>query len=624
MSTAETTITAAPAAPAAPAPAAPAPVNPITEVGASATELSQTVTRTIDPSGTYRVALHQIKIDVYPNYRKSVTEAYLKTLVIALGNNRDGQQISSINGAWVDGYYIALIAGFCRVEAMQRNALKKVVDAYNESFGFSNGDVGFIPLGGKGFDSYYDRLKIRDAGPEWAEKYDKALKDYPVNIITAPVANKLEAMCRNFGENNIREDTCLFDNMVRIQEFVDSGMKGNDIAKLAKANVSAVSQYTKIWEFVRDFPKMIEMNTKPGTVERQHAINAFNEFVRRSKLMKDSDEKVPFSHARDYTGIVLHSKAPLSWPRSIDLLKKLVCLNDKGEPTKGETMDYGAFQTRCKDAQRLDQLPAVDPNAVAPATGVIPSLTLPTGVDPSATPHTAESLAAQQAAGVVTNVVSPATGNPVVPVQPTVPNKTAEVVRPEDAAREAAIGNANLTKADAVQIAAPTSADLAPPASHDKDAPIEDLTAFDAGDDYMQSLVGTGVDASDLAPILPTGERKGSTMLSSSPTERYAMSSPEKLETKALRLVSVALDKETDLVDRACQMFSAINLFAAIGRSGEMDACHTSYVEYVEKVIAYVDALKATADKSASDADKAMLASLLPEITPPVFPTSEA
>ena len=259
--------------------------------------------------GTYTANLMMVDAQVFPNYRKTLTEEHALQLFKEI---KEHGQLTPCSGSWVktkvkklasDGKEveveesrIGIWSGFCRFEVMQRIALEKLVKEYNAANGKeSPSDEGYIVLGGFGFDSEKNRRKIWEAGGEWREKYEAALRSYPINFFTKPVENQADAALKGISANTMDKpplrDLC--EKIEALMADKASGITQKKIARALAMSEGAVSQHRTIYAvgaYMRDmFTKgsMEELALKKPDeqqVMRDTLLTAVNEFERRISL----------------------------------------------------------------------------------------------------------------------------------------------------------------------------------------------------------------------------------------------------------------------------------------------------------------------------------------------------
>lgn len=576
------------------------------------TAMADTVTlpTEVPAEGETRITLDRVVTDYFKNYRKKALEDDIQDLRASL--KKQGQ-LQNCVGQWIvrdNVAMIATIAGFSRIEALRRNALQKVCDEYNNAMGKNAGDDGYIACGGKGFDSHAEREKIKEAGPEWAEKYLNALKNAEVLFKTIKVKDSMHAAYVNMDENEKRSDAPLGDKVSRIAELVADGAKQSDIAKGMGMTEPAVSHHLKIHQLpdhlikvfsnLEAVKKGLNMNEGDAKAAQTRALGAVVEFIRRLDLKKSDPQAISFSHAREFSGEVLHKKDPLPLTAVYRILIDLTQVDDFGKPTTRSTVDWSVFKTKLADAKqaakKLDEAPKAETPA-APAAGT-----------------TVETLAKEQQAEAAAATPAPA-GE--------VSSGKGEVARAtdKDAKAEIQAANAALESTGEAAAVAPAATSEEAEELEPDDSALEDLEAdMAASDDGPANTAGKTPPPS--AAAAKEGEEKpddGSTrvkMTDAAPESRYKPRSPDKLEEQA---ISYLKDSVNDpLIAQCSNMMAAVALLDAAGMVKESTETHGVYVNFSVPVEDYYEAL----EKALEKADKKKfdeLQKMKPQYTLPEF-----
>jgi hypothetical protein len=316
----------------------------------------------IPEEGIAVVSLNDLDVTVYKNSRKTVTDEHLQELQRTLGNNRGGEQLQNISGSLQKNGKIGVWAGYCRTEAMTRNALKDLVAKWNEDNGYKPGKDGYIDpsYNGMGFDARKVRAQIYESGGKWKEAFVNALKVYPVNVVTRPVENDEEALALGWLENVAREDPPVWDNCIAVKTLADSGWSGKDIAKKTGKKEAMISQLKTIRTFPNLFLKRAEEDESFDSDKVGLIKTALNEFVRRCSLNhKTEDAALTLTHARALAIAARGKKGgyQISTLQTYRLLCKLVHMDESGSlhPEKSR-IDYSVFVAAIEDAKKASRL----------------------------------------------------------------------------------------------------------------------------------------------------------------------------------------------------------------------------------------------------------------------------
>lgn len=532
--------------------------------------------------GDYTVSLNKLDITKYKNYRLEAKEKHILEL---MGLLKEHGQLNSVLGAWQPDGTIALVAGFCRYEAMERLALEKIIDEYNHAHGHPKPDnEGYIPVGSFGFDSRAKRLKVREAGGEWMKKYDAALASYQIKVTTTIIEDEADAALKNIA-SNAYEKPPLLDLCKQIETLMQKpGITAKKVAKALKLNETTVSLHRKINEcpkFLRElFQKdLSELAKKPEEqqIVRDTLITAVSELERRLGLEAENPQSISYSHAREFAGAVMH-KEPMSLTGAAKALKDLVCMGDNGKVSDAGTPEYSVFMAKLREAKRIGKEPAPAPAAATPpaATPTVDLTTL--------SKEQLEQFDKAAAAVVPAPAAAPpvSTGNQPAPAVPTVPASPLPTATPTVVAQPAL-----------------SPAELA------KQAEIEAANS---------EFVGTSTDAlldaeGDAAPIgetLATAADAGQTnkKLTDAPVaSKYKPKPPEKIENAANRMIDYASDTERATpIDQASYLLAAAQLFSMVGMDEAQMAANEAYVNFVEGLNKYLNLLETNVKEKSGEA----------------------
>jgi hypothetical protein len=570
------------------------------------------ISQEIPAEGTVTVTLAQIDVTRFKNYRKQATETHLMDL---FGKIKEHKQLTPVIGAWLPNGKIGLIAGFCRYEAMERLAMEKLVREYNQANGKEAGQEGYISLGGAGFNSRLEREKILLAGGEWKAKYEAALKGYNILVRTIVVDDDADAALKNVVENTYDKPP-LADLCDRIEDLLTHPeITQKRVARALKMSEPAVSQHRKIHacpEFMRKkfAGDLSELAKKPEdqVVIRQQLLTAVAEFERRLSLDPENGQSISFSHAREFSGAIMHTKEEMTVAGIAKALKDLVVMQDNGTLSTHNTPEYGVFMAKLRDAKRLGKKGEEEPAAAGAAAGATPTTPAAGTAAPVATHdlsslsqetaarfdkagenlHPAVSTGNQPAAPAATTAPTTplaATQTPVVSKQPT--------LSPEDQARQAEIEASNAAA----------------------DSPASDRMDELTGPSTESLIAAEGVDTPVAAPT--DGQMKGKTT-DAPVASKYRPKAPEKIEQAANRMLDYASDEQRATpIDQAGYLLASTQLFNAVGMEDAERAVNEAFVNFNEGLNKYLEALTNSVKEAKGEVVLKEIQALMPKFVRP-------
>jgi transcriptional regulator with XRE-family HTH domain len=554
--------------------------------------VERVVQQTIPAEGQVTVSLLDVDDKRFPNYRKRADETHLNQLFKEI---KEHGQLTPLGGTWnADGKTIGIWSGFCRLEVRRRIALEKVVKEYNEFNKKQAGDEGYIALGGLGFDSHKEREKIREAGGEWKEKYENALRAQQVEFKTTPVENDADAALKGISANTMDKPP-LLDLCERIESLCQAeGITAKKVAKALGMSEPQLSHHRKISAtpgylrelFKGDLASLGFAKKEDAEMERQVLVTAVDEFEKRLGSRKEDPTAISFSHAREFANAVQNAKEPMPLAGVAKVLKFLTRMSDSGKPTGDATPDWDVFRAKLSDAKRIGKTDevkdaAVPAAAAAPAAGAAPAATTPVavGVNTLSKEQQAEF---DKAAAAASTPAPVSTGNTAAtaPVTTTPTVGATPALSAEDQAKVAEIEAANAGG----DITEESLDDLMGPST-------EDLLAED----------GTA------APIVPGSEKDESGKMRTKSTDavvsdKYKMKAPERIEGLASRMLDNCADPRATMVDIAGYIQSAIWLYECVGMTAAIEACNELYVKYSEGANRYVASLEAAVKEARGEA----------------------
>ncbi len=562
--------------------------------------------------GNVTVSLAQVDITRYKNYRTEAKELHIMEL---MGLLKEHGQLNSCVGAWQSNGTIALVAGFCRFEAMERIALESLLREYNKANGKDGpNDEGFISLGGLGFDSRKNRIKVREAGGDWTKKYDAALAGYNINFSTVIVENDADAALKNIA-SNAYEKPPLLDLCRQIEKLLQQpDITAKKVAKALKLNETTVSLHRKINACPEALRKLFagdvsDLAKKPEEqqVVRDSLLTAVAEFERRLALEQDNPQSISYSHAREFAGSVMHKDQPMTLAGVAKALKDLVMMHDNGKLSEAATPDYTVFMAKLKEAKRIGKV--VDAAVTAAAA-------------PGQTPATA---------GAVANPASTAVGNisTLSAEQQAQFDAASHTAAPPAAAPVSTGNNAALTApAATVPAAVTTTPTLAPQASKTPEE-LARQAEIDAANsaEFVGTSTASLLDAEGDVPVVaaaaeaPTdGQTRSKTTDAPVATKYRDAKPPEKIENMANRMLDYAGDVERSTpAEQAGYMLCSANLFNACGLLDAETAVNESFVNFMEGLNKYFSSLENTVKEARGEAVLREIQQLKPVFVRPVL-----
>lgn len=319
---------------------------------------------------------------VIDNYRKTPTEEHIRNLSQSLGKNKQGQQLQPVVVGWFEEEKLhSLVDGWCRDEAFERNALHALIKEWNTSKGLEPGNKDYVPYvlsdedvkeGVSPFTLRAKRERIKEAGGEWAEKYQAALEDMPVNIQVKVYKNKLDALADSAAANEGREDVCAYDTALRIVELLEGGMTGAAVAKRLAISGGKVTQYKTLFEFPEKIEKYLResVGTEGGISEEDAKwLNmCLNEFRRRVRLARSSNAAIKMSFVRAFDTAVFGKNGYSQASTAYKLLRLLLNIGDDDTlKTKQPCMPFGQWTKALSDAKAKEKAAVVTDETEAEA-----------------------------------------------------------------------------------------------------------------------------------------------------------------------------------------------------------------------------------------------------------------
>lgn len=593
--------------------------------------------------GGIAVSLFDINNKWIKNYRRDAFDHKLNALRKSIneGTVKDGGLwrlgvMMSLIGCWSkDKTYVNLAGGFCRLEACHQIALKEVIDDYNKHFGYKEGDEGFVYVSGNPkSDESPDtlsrekhRLKVRDQGGEWAEKYDAALKSHTLLFNLKDWGDpdtdeaKRKGLLANFDENRNRTDPSLWDSIERVVELSAMGYKGSEIQATLDLSAAAVSQYKTLHampeEMRAHFSGDAFEKEYPNVEDRALALatltTCLSEFIARLKLPPADPKCIDFSKAREVVyAIKPDGKKQVKMKDRLRLLRLLTRVGDDGKATDIATTDLSTINTEIRAAQNFakekvaeatpEQINAsVDAAAAAAAAAV------------SAGKVEAPATVAQQAPAA--SAATPATATPAspAPVQTNVPQAGPSTTQP-NAAIEAEIAAANNgVVADRLPVDVP-------PAELEESLSLDDILDGDLsiGDDHLAAAEQALAEAKSNA-----GESLGqmASKMQDVKVDKYANKvAPETLERWAIDdLKNVTRNENSTIFTAAIALANATTLLNAIGNSRDRDVINKQSLEFLAACESYHAKLEEIVGAKATMEEKAELMAMRPKYELPAI-----
>lgn len=595
---------------------------------------------TIQADGVYTVPLSMLDNERYPNARNAAEmedayENFIPDLAASIGVSK---MTVAISGAWEpDGSRIDIIDGHCRYNALCVLALDKLVREFNRTNGYSPSDDGFVNIFHPA--ATYTRLKdgvpmqrhgrdwVRQAGGEWAAKYDAALAATMVNVTTQRVADDLEASVRCLGAFT-RKELSVASKVAEIVRVLGLGYKANKLAKAISASEPAISHAKNVYgipEMLRgiaaDADKYgVTNNLTPETVAGIKAAfaTAIDEYERRTSLRENEPTAIKFSLCRDLysalNGMPNKDIPPLPFMSVLKVLSSLVGLSQTGKPQpKAEVMNYGDFKAMIDDERKALSATVVEVTAGAVTGGGTPTSTTAPGTAPVSTGNSP--VVAPVNPGVPGGIISGGAtvagvatpGTPVTGVTPGV--STADLgatqTAGKDAATEASIKAANL--ASGTPAASPT-------------VPADDIIAGDEVESMDALLASSANDpaaqAAEQARQQAAEAAKASGQLQTKTREaelqRYRPLPGDTVEKLANTMLVDCEAATATMLDIPAYLLAAKELFNTLGMAVEADAINQVYAEYLALGDEYLGALQAFLAAKGTDEEKARIEAMRP------------
>jgi len=308
--------------------------------------------------GSHTVSLFDLHTDIYKNPRDKATFDEIEKLRLSMENKgqliRVSCSVAEKGGEAVLGVY----GGFTRTEALKRTALRPVITEWNEAHGYSEGSPGYIsPLSAKmGYEAAAIRQQIRDAGGEWKEKFDTALKNAPIRIDVMPSVDDKETFMRAFIENFCRSDMSVWNTCQSMEVMRrECGYSGKDLADAVGVSQANISQFNTIFSLPEQFRAMVAERTEPEKLtESDIALTEtlIDAFVQGVSVPAKEPGSIQFSCARYIaTAIRNRGKNYLKIKDACSLLCLLTKLNRDGkhDPTVSD-VDQTVFKKKVEAA----------------------------------------------------------------------------------------------------------------------------------------------------------------------------------------------------------------------------------------------------------------------------------
>jgi hypothetical protein len=409
---------------------------------------------------------------------------------------------------------------------------------------------------------------------------------------------KQEAQILNIMENVHREDPPLWDLCYRVSELVGDGVEGRLIAKQLKSSPGGVSQMKKIHDFPAKFKSQIAESMQGGELDAEIAAaaqTAVDIFIERLSMISKHPCSIGLSHAREFTGSVLHKKEPLKIKPAIDLLFQLTGCGEglKFDP-KVPPIEWSIFQARLRAAKVQSQF---SESAVAPADA-------PT-----------ETLAAPDLSFDTVSVADLAEQQETLQADVQVPEEEAPVSTGKDEEAEAAIAADN---ASAVEAGEATEAGAEEPTDEDA-LPSEDdlaeMTMTSTDEELMEDELAGDDEVIDLGEA---GEMKMGAVDVEEQTWRPKQ--PEKIYQQARSYIEAATseyDEQNTVIDATANALAAVTCFEIIGDEN-LEPANESYAVMIESANAWLQQIL-EALKEANAESYAAVMSDQPEFIAPEF-----
>ncbi len=497
------------------------------------------------PQGMVTVPLSVINNRYYKNYREETSEDELMSLLISI--KKEGL-LQNLVGQWIteEGKpdMIGLVSGFC---------------------------------GGDGFESQDKRDRIL-AFPEWAKKYQTALREFKIEVKTKEFKDELDAEFTNVVENEVRSDASYFARMKKIISFIDRGVKQKTIATRLQISEANIAQMKGVWnlpEYLRSkFKEGIDWKAEGyASIDDWKADEAMmescvKEMTRRMHLPAKSMHSMGLGHMRELAGSIAHKDDSFPGKYAVSLLKDVLKLNAAGEPTPNETLiDQSVLKIKIKDMQKTIKLKNAAP---APEGTAVPTV-----VDQAA--------AAQTTAPTVTDATgttAAAANAAVTETKPTVAPLTG------DQSKEAQILAAN-----AAAGVTPAPLEGGSEAIKDLEAKALAKTTEDVANEVLGEDTLGDVTTATPAEEAPAGQMRQKTS-EAGELKRITVAG-DKVRDYANGYVSDVNDPTTNALGKLVALSMASSNYDSIGFADQQSACWNAYVDYSTKFQTYLEELEA-------------------------------
>lgn len=577
--------------------------------------ITKVVKQEVPTEGMVTISLLEVDDTMFKNYRKRANEEHIVQLYREI---KQHGQLTPCGGSYnEDGSKIGIWSGFCRLEALHRKALEKLVKEYNEANGKNSTDDGFIKLGNDGFASRKEREKIRQAGGEWQQKYDEALGAQMINFSVKPVENQTDAALKGISANT-QDKPPLLDLIEKIEELCqEKEITAKKVATALGMSEGFLSSHRKIFASIpylrelfkegADLSALGFVKKEETEAERQTLITATNEYERRLGLTKDSPQAISFSHAREFANAVENKKEPMHLKGVARILKFLVQIDDNGKPTNRATPDWDIFRAKLSDARKTGKVEGEIAVASEAASAVSTGKTTAAGsvAGPIADINTLskeqmdeiDKAAAAQPGHSAVAQSSPAVAGKVPALSAEDQAKMAEV----EAANAGTVGTGSLSDEDLDGLMEPTDGELQ----------TEELLA---GVDEEVIVGGAQVPATEK---VVDGAQRTKGGVDTTPESRYKVKPPEKIEQSINRVLDMCMDERATFIDQAGYVQSCLWMAGDIGLQDVQNKLQELYVTFGEKANRYVTALENAVKEARGEAVFAELQQMKPKFERP-------
>lgn len=642
--------------------------EPAAKVEAKA-EMPAAIQRTVEVprEGVTSISLHDLDTGYIKNYRTEISTEYIDSRRKSLDEHG---MLQPVVGLWSkDGTKIYLIAGFCRTFAEWQRALKKLVKEYNTHFQYEEGMEGYISLDGltyrkvgerkteelvkdaEGKETLVEKMVpkyapvddnldtvsrqkhlelIKQAGQEWADKFNAALKGKMINVRTVDLGDpdtketKDRASIKNIVENDERTDPSLWDKLSKVETMIEMGYKQKDIAVSLGKTQGVISAYRTIYgcgamiketwtlevlaaQFKLDVKVPDQLAKLQQLVDVRDA--CILEFNRRLRLPATDELHIKIGLAKDFA-FAAKDMEELPPKVGLGIFQTLTQVGDNAKPTEAGTLQYPVFATKLRDAKRVAKLPDAP---VAEAGTVTP------GADPNSVSELAalQEHAAKTAAELTASAAAPATTTAAAPAGPAVSAKP-EAVRPEDAAAQAEIAAANAQAAGTATSGEASEVGLATDTEAQDDAEFQKMLAEEAAQtgevkDPLAAAATGEAAAGAAATKAPDGQMRTKTVTAEAVVFKYKVRAAESLEKQALARLKDAQDPMSHLFDISGNLIASAELLSAIGMDKESAAVNKAYVPFDEACRTYFDKLEEFAGSHGTEAERQTMTAMRPK-----------